>query len=658
MCYNVIKRWCVTLIKIGIIVPEDTVIEAKLAAKEFKENINVFQASIDEALELTKELIENNYDIILARGVTQVLLQSSNLNIPVLNIPITAIDIFEAVREAEKISNDVSLLVSENMISPVEDYMKISARQLKFFQVKNELEINQKLKDFQNDKTKVVVGLGALTKLAPLYGLKSVTIKSGLEILVRTIKEAKRIAIATSKEKNDNQRIKAIVENLYDGIIGVDRYGYITLFNDSARKLLKCQSEKIIGKKIESILPDIELNETLNFGIKETSVIINLKGKKFMVSRIPIKVNNQVVNAVAIIRDIDEIQKEEEKIRLDTIGAGHYAKYTFKDIIGCSNTMKETIRIGKEYAKVEATILIEGETGTGKEVFAQSIHNYSTRSSGPFVAVNCAALPESLLESELFGYDSGAFTGADRRGKRGLFELAHKGTIFLDEISEMDFKMQGRLLRVLQEKQVMRLGSNKITPISIRVIVATNKSLQALVRSGKFREDLYYRLDVLRIDLLPLRDRMEDISYLLNYFIKECCNKFGKNTMTFSLEAMKYLSNYTWSGNVREIRNFCERLSITINKSEISLEDVRKHIKHHPNTSTETEYEKVELNRNTLINNEEELRYPLNISNMEKINIKRALVRYNGNMTDTAKGLGISRTTLWRKMKKYGIQVL
>ena len=634
------------MIKIGIIVPKNTIATAELAAEKFQENIRVFQGSMAEGVDLAKQLDESGYDIIIARGVTQILLQDSNLNTPVLKVPITAIDIFEAIKEAEEISKEISLLIAQDMVTAVETYLRISGKDIKVFKVDNDLQIKEKLNDFTKDKTEVVVGIGILEKYAPLYGLKSVIIKSGLEAFIFAIEEARRMSAAMVKEKKDKERLESIVENSYEGIVCIDDKGNIIIFNDSAQKLIKHHNEKIVGQNIESIFPEIGLKDTLFNGEKEIGIIREVNNTKFMVNKIPIIVDNQVVNAVAILRDLDDLQKAEEEIRREAIRTGHYARYTFQDVIGSSQAIKDTIRIGKEYAKVEASILIQGETGTGKEVFAQSIHNYSNRDKGPFVAVNCAALPESLLESELFGYNPGAFTGAGPQGKKGLFELAHKGTIFLDEISEMDLAMQGRLLRVLQEKQVMRLGGNKITPIDVRVIVATNKNLHSLVRSGEFREDLYYRLDVLRMDILPLRNRIEDVTCLLNFFIEEYCDKFGKKIMTFSLEAMEYLSRYTWPGNVREIRNFCERLSIATNKSEITLEDVRKHIKH--NMARDDDYKVDHVGKSE---------YPLNISNMEKINIRRALINYNGNISETAKGLGISRTTLWRKMKKYDIQV-
>lgn len=640
------------MIKIAVIVPKDTVSTAKLAAEKFEEEITVLQGSMTEGVRLAKQLEVQGYDIIIARGGTQILLSQSNINIPILSVPVTPMDIFEAINEAEKIDKDVSLIVSGNMISVSESYARISGRSFNMFQVKDELEVKRKIKELARKKKKVIVGLGIIAKYAPLYGLTPVVIKSGKEAFVSTIEEAKRIAAATRKEKKDKERIKAIIEYSYEGIICIDKKGYITIFNDPAQKLLKYYHDKLIGKKIDFVLPELELEETLFDGMKETGVIKKLKGAKFMISKIPIIVDDEVVNAVAILRDVDEIQKMEEKIRQDIAVTGHYAKYTFDDVIGCSRATKEIIRIGKGYAKVDSTILIEGETGTGKEVLAQSIHNYSDRANRPFVAVNCAALPESLLESELFGYAPGAFTGADRKGKRGLFELAHRGTIFLDEISEMDPLLQGRLLRVLQEKQVMRVGDNKLIPINVRVIAATNKKLHNLVSSGEFREDLYYRLNVLRMELVPLRNRREDIPYLLNYFIKIHCDKLGKRTIILSSEAIRHLSKYTWPGNVRELRNFCERLTVMSTKNKISLKDITNRI-----LNIKTTNRKLEKTIDISDTNNYVFEHTLNLDDMEKVNIKLALRDSNGSIMNAAEELGISRTTLWRKMKKYNIQV-
>lgn len=640
------------MVKIGIIVPKDTINTAKSAAEEFEEEIAFFEGSMYEGIKIANRLEEDGYDVIIARGVTQILLMESNISIPIISVPITPVDIFDAINRAEDISEDLALIISKDMISAVENYERIAGKTFRMLRVKDEIQVEQKMKLLAEEGKRVVVGLGIIAKYAPLYGLIPIVIKSGREAFISTIEEAIRIATATRKEKEDKERIKAIIENSSEGIISINRGGYINVFNNTARKLFGFHDQKIVGEKINEILPELELQDLLFNPEKETDIIKKIKGTKYMVSRIPIIVNDETIDAMAIVRDIDEIQKMEEKIRQDIVATGHYAKYTFDDVIGCSRATKETIRIGKEYAKVSSTVLIEGETGTGKEVIAQSIHNYSNRANRPFVAVNCAALPESLLESELFGYAPGAFTGADRKGKRGLFELAHGGTIFLDEIAEMNMLLQGRLLRVLQEKQVMRVGGNKLIPIDVRVIAATNKNLISLVNFGKFREDLYYRLNVLKMVLIPLRKRREDILCLLDYFIEIYCRKLKKKTIILSPEVKEYLLEYDWPGNVRELRNFCERLVVMATKKKISLKDINSELLSVANIN-----DRPCPTIDTFKTNNCVLGKTLNLDDMEKINIQLALKKTSGSIMNAAEELGISRTTLWRKMKKYNIEV-
>ena len=287
-----------------------------------------------------------------------------------------------------------------------------------------------------------------------------------------------------------------------------------------------------------------------------------------------------------------------------------------------------------KFSRVDSNVLIVGETGTGKELISQSCHNASLRKHGPFVAVNCAALPESLLESELFGYVEGAFTGAAKGGKPGLFELAHKGTIFLDEISEIPLKLQGRLLRVLQEREIMRLGHDRMIPIDVRVISATNQDLKRLAAEGKFRLDLLYRLDVLQIEVSPLRDRKEDIIELAFHFIKYFSRKCRKNVHKMSSEAQDLLRSYAWPGNVRELCNICERLVVLSDSENILATDVARVLKPTDPLPQATSPPKATAEPKKL-----------NWSQVEE-----TLRLTDGNKAQAAKLLGISRTTLWRKL--------
>jgi len=642
------------MLRMALIVPKDLILTANMAIDELNEDVTILEGSLGNGVQIAKRLEKEGYDVIIARGGTQLLLKRSGIQIPTVAIPITPIDIFKAIREAEAIDNNIAIMAFNNMMPASESYEEIAGRNMKIYQVKDEAEVEERIKEIAKAGYKVLVGGGIITRYAPRYNLKAIVIKTGKEALMSAIQEAKRIAIATKLEKESGERFKAIVEYAYDGIISVDREGYINIFNYSAEKLLKIEGKKALGKYVNNIVPEIELEDTLYSGIEETDVIKSINGNKLILSKIPIKVGKEIVDAVAIFQDINKIQQMEEKIRREIAATGHFARYTFSDILGHSKEIKESIRIGKEYAKVSSTILIEGETGTGKEVMAQSIHNYSLRANSTFVAVNCAALPESLLESELFGYAPGAFTGADRKGKRGVFELAHGGTIFLDEISEMNPLLQGRLLRVLQEKQIMRIGDNKLIPIDVRIIVATNKNLFGLVREGKFREDLYYRLNVLKIKLPPLRERKGDIPSLIEGFIHEYSKKLSRETITLTREAIEYLCQYNWPGNVRELKNFVERLMVITKKTKIVLEDIK---------GTMLNLEGLELD-NYYNDNSVEYAFQsqsshktINLIDAEKINIEEALRESEGCINEAAERLGISRTTLWRKMKKYTINV-
>src|SRR5690625_4003910 len=278
-------------------------------------------------------------------------------------------------------------------------------------------------------------------------------------------------------------------------------------------------------------------------------------------------------------QDVTGIKKMEGEIRKKIYLRGHIAKYTFNDIIYKSDVVDQTIEIAKSYSEVDSNILIIGETGTGKEMYTQSIHNQSARKDKPFVAINCAALPESLLESELFGYVEGAFTGAVKGGKKGFFELAHRGTLFLDEIGEISVNLQSRLLRVLQEKEVMRIGDDKVIPVDVRIIAATNKNLLEMVKNNQFREDLYYRLSVLNLHLPPLRACREDIPSMVHLFLRKYAGTNQRIRITES--ALERLSNEAWEGNVRELQNFCERLAVLCKDHFIDENDVERFLSSH-----------------------------------------------------------------------------
>ena len=347
-----------------------------------------------------------------------------------------------------------------------------------------------------------------------------------------------------------------LLDVLDTGIIGIDDRKDVFIYNRKAEQILNTSLADATGKSAESAVPYIPFGEYESSGYTIGNRLIRVHGIPINVDVVPLNRNNKQIGTIAILRHFAEEEARQNKIRIQLLEKGHKAKYIFNDIVGESPAIRKVKDIAQKMARTKSSILITGESGTGKELFAHAIHNASDRRDRPFIAINCAALPESLLESELFGYVDGAFTGAKKGGKMGLFEFAHTGTFFLDEVEGMSPMLQIKLLRVLQEHEVMRVGDNRMISVDVRVIAATNERLGQLVEKGAFRQDLYYRLNTLPINLPPLRERKEDIIPLMESFQKELGSHF---TLTAAAEA-EFLK-HDWNGNIRELRNYVEYFS-------------------------------------------------------------------------------------------------
>ncbi len=364
------------------------------------------------------------------------------------------------------------------------------------------------------------------------------------------------------------ERVDTLIKLMKQGIILTDIVGNIYTCNEKAERLLKSRSELLVGFNISELLPEIKIQNYLKQRKEARDELICIDGINLIVSVVQIIIAGEIRGNIITLDDFEEVEEKQHGIRTRMSAFGHKARYGFSDIIGESDEIKKTIQIARRMAKSDSSIMIVGESGTGKEIFAQSIHNESLRSAYNFVAVNCAAIPENLLESEMFGYAEGAFTGAKKGGTVGYFELAHKGTIFLDEIGEMPLNLQSKLLRVIEERQITKVGSNKQFYVDVRIICATNKNLFELVEKGKFREDLYYRLNVLPLRLPALRERKSDIYLILLHFMKQ-----SGSSLSFTEEAKECLLQYRWRGNIRELRNAVEFLC-NLEKEKIEGKDL------------------------------------------------------------------------------------
>lgn len=375
------------------------------------------------------------------------------------------------------------------------------------------------------------------------------------------------------------KQIQTILRFTNDSVIATDLRGYITEYNEAGERNFGLKREVVIGRKIDEVFPQLGVENFLKNREEADNELVSIGHINYVISRHGIyNDEEQLIGVIILGQKYMERENEQNKLRSKLIPRGHVAKYNMESILGDSLPVKEAKKVAEKMAKSSSTVLITGESGTGKEIFAQAIHNQSPRRNGPFIAVNCSALAPSLLESELFGYEEGAFTGAKKGGKIGLFEMANQGTIFLDEIGELPYELQAKLLRVLMEREVMRIGGVDLISIDVRVIAATNKDLLKRIAEGQFREDLYYRLNVLPLSLPPLRQRRSDIPVLASAFLKE----FG-GQKALSPEILQVLIKYPWPGNIRELHN-CIEYMYQLSEEEILLTDIPENIRNYEGT--------------------------------------------------------------------------
>ncbi|WP_018086749.1 sigma 54-interacting transcriptional regulator [Desulfurispora thermophila] len=444
--------------------------------------------------------------------------------------------------------------------------------------------------------------------------------------------------------------LSAILNSVQEAIEVVDNNGFIKYVNPAFTRITGIPEQERIGKNIFQVSPEGALAMALKSGQSVFGHRTRVGGSNAEVisNASPIFIDGKMEGAVVVFQHFTDVMKLLEELKQRTsmlenlaekLGQATTSKYAFTDIIGQSAELKKCITVAERAARSHSTVLLLGESGTGKELFAHAIHSASSRRDKPFIKVNCAAIPENLLESEFFGYAKGAFTGAVK-SKIGKFELANGGTIFLDEIGDMNLHLQGKLLRVLQEMEFERVGDNKTIKVDVRVIAATNRNLRELIRQGKFREDLYYRLNVVEITIPPLRNRKEDLPLLVGNLIVKLNRKLGKKVKGLSKEAEEILYNYDWPGNVRELENVIERVMVTVDEDVFSKKSLLQHINQFKGIAEKD----IDI---------------MPIEQMEQLLIKKAIAKF-GNTVEgkrkAAQALNISLATLYNKLKKSKIE--
>ncbi|MDF2522467.1 MAG: sigma54 specific transcriptional regulator, Fis family [Clostridiales bacterium] len=633
--------------KISFIVPKKSMVD--LVFKTYQEHSEQYKETADDKTEYslsvyvagtTKEVSPNalEADILIARGLIVKELKVKYPNAAIVEVPISGSEMVSAIHKGlgKDEKQPIAVIGSFNMVYSAHGMDEILGVDIKSYlqESHDTLEIKKIVDAAIADNRRIIISGSKVYNYAITCGCRCVFLGMSKESIWQAISEAKHGAVIRRKEREKAVQFKTILDYAYVGIIATDRENRISVFNTVAENILGIPAKLAIGSRADEVLPRSKFSSLLQSSKYYNNEIIPFGNYHLSVNKVAMNLGKDSIGNIITFQESSSIQQMESKLRNKIYSRGHISHYDFDDITGESPALINAIEKAKNYAGVNSNILIIGETGTGKELFAQSIHNASERKKGPFVAINCAALSKSLLESELFGYVEGAFTGAAKGGKPGLFELAHNGTIFLDEISEIPVDLQGRLLRVIQEREIMRLGHDRIIPINVRIISATNKPLLSQVENNEFRRDLYYRLNVLTLKLPSLKERGSDILLIANKFIQEYCDSFHKPFISLSQKACDRLLKHRWQGNIRELRNICECLTVLDKTGVITELDIDMVLD-----------DMLNRNQSTISCND------IDLKSFERENIINVLKNCNNDKYAAAKILGISNSTLWRRFK-------
>ena len=568
---------------ICLIAPTEALIKQNdSVCARFGKRVDAFLASVPDACQVARDLSNRGAEILISRKGTRRMLEEEGHT--TVEIGLSLSDYIPVMEKASKIQGTVAFFSYGPIAEDIRSMSYLLGIDARYYSFRYMAQCREVVRKAMEDGAVLGIGGADSAVAADELGLEHLTVENSEQSLLSAIQAAEQLLQLKREEAKKAEELKIKLERYdlvfgftHDAIIAVNAEGNVDVVNREAEKILKADGQSCIGQPIRKVLPHSGIPKMLSSGQKELNQLMTINGTMVSTNRVPIIVDGKIRGAVATFQGIKAIQTSEKKIRIKLSEKGLTAKYHFSDIIGNSPQMLDLIRMAKKFARANATILIHGETGVGRELFAQSIHNESLRADGPFVAVNCGSLPKNILEAELFGYAEGAFTGASKGGKIGLFEMAHGGTIFLDEIGEMPLETQVQLLRVLQEKEIRRLGSDRVTPIDIRVITATNRDLPTEIAEKRFREDLYYRLNVLNLEIPPLRERVGDAE-LIGLHIYQSFMPCSEAELTQLRGVFGQLRGYAWPGNAREVHNLMERIYVLRSQNE-SFAFVSEYIK-------------------------------------------------------------------------------
>lgn len=626
--------------------------------------VAVLDRIYDDAVRGIAELrASSGVDAVVAAGSNGQFLRD-HLDIPVVLVKPDGFDLMQSLAGAALRSQRVALVTYGSPPPELQLFNERFSLGLEIRSYSTETEAQACVESLAGMGVDVVVAPGLVVDLARAQGMTGMLLYSQGAVR-EAMGAAIDIARVARQETARREKLNTILGQLKDGVVAVDPDERIEAVNPAMEAFIGLPAEQLLGRRLSAVQGELSLAHTLRTGASEVEQVQQVGGRTSVVTRLPIVEQGRRTGAVLVCQDPVVIQRLDRSLRTRSRPPMHHAKYGLVNLVGDSEALRSVKRRALSCAKSAATVLVVGESGTGKELLAQGIHNAGDRRAQPFIAINCAAFPESLLESELFGYVEGAFTGSSRGGKTGLFEAAHTGTIFLDEIGEMPLSLQTRLLRVLQEREVLRIGATVPTPVDLRVIAATHRDLSVQVSEGLFRQDLYYRLNILSVRLPSLRERQGDLPLLARHLAEKIALRLG--TLTLADDALVQAvvdagRHYAWPGNIRELENLIERIMVFREPGSqgrgFTQDELREIAPELFEGRGAVSVADVSDGASPLAVREEGEQsasfFETDLRAVERRHLLNALAQAGGNRDEAARLLGVSRTTLWRRMKRLG----
>lgn len=608
--------------------------------------IRAIDTTVDSALKTAHDFERlNSADVFICSGATADYLRR-HLNRPVLSMRMGGGDLLRALGEAREHGPKVALLSNRHTnadLASMQSLFTIEIHQASY----NTLEqARVAVSEVKALGYKTVIGSSTVIELAEQEGLTGI-LSLSLDTIRKALEDALGVLQSNRIEIAKRRHLDGVLQHIPSGVAALNTEGNVLSVNPALSAIIGRDSEDLVGLSLQQLCPGLDLSEALNPHKRNENQLARIGEKTVIFNLLPTVENGDQTGYVFTCQETAAVLQADQHIRSSLRTGGFPARYRLEQFIGSSSTSIQLAELAKRYATTDSTVLITGESGTGKELLAQGMHNHSRRHNGPFVAINCAAFAESLLESELFGYHEGAFTGSRKGGKPGLIELAHGGTLFLDEIGDMPISLQPRLLRALQEREVLRLGGTEPTSVDIRVIAATHQELAESIDHGTFRKDLFYRLNILRLETVPLRERKSDIVLIARSILTKQLTSINRLDIANDLleTLLPHLLSHEWPGNIRELENILERAIFsadTLLTPDLAANYILQIIPEFKQPAHIRPQGRAESASSNL----------KSVSKLqEKQYVEDVLKACSGDMNEAARTLGISRSTLWRKLK-------